>query len=146
MSNIESANSFELSNDELINAAIANNEGIIASNGAFSTNTGLRTGRSPNDRFIVKEPTTSDLIDWGEINRPFDSNKFDALWDKVSQYLAKKKTYSSNLHVGSHDEHYLPIKVTTEKAWHGLFARLIFVVPKDYNHAKKTRMGNIKRC
>ncbi len=137
MSNIESANSFELSNDELINAAIANDEGIIASNGAFSTNTGLRTGRSPNDRFIVKEPTTSDLIDWGEINRPFDSNKFDALWDKVSQYLAKKKTYSSNLHVGSHDEHYLPIKVTTEKAWHGLFARLIFVVPKDYNHAKK---------
>ncbi|NCW59360.1 MAG: phosphoenolpyruvate carboxykinase (ATP), partial [Proteobacteria bacterium] len=59
MSNIESANSFELSNDELINAAIANDEGIIASNGAFSTNTGLRTGRSPNDRFIVKEPTTS---------------------------------------------------------------------------------------
>jgi len=126
-----------LSNEELIEEAVKNNEGVIASNGAFSTSTGNRTGRSPNDRFIVQEPTTSGLIEWGDINKPFKSDKFDLLWDKVKAYLSKKNRYTSNLHVGSHSDHYLPIKVTTETAWHGLFARLIFVVPDEYNASNK---------
>ena len=131
------AQAFYLNNEELITEAVKNNEGVIASNGAFSTNTGPRTGRSPNDRFIVDEPTTSDLIDWGEINKPFNSQKFDLLWDKVESYLSVRNRYTSKLHVGSHEDHYLPIKVTTETAWHGLFARLIFVVPQEYNPSKK---------
>ena len=68
MNGTNQAQAFHLSNEELISEAVKNNEGIIASNGAFSTSTGSRTGRSPNDRFIVDEPTTSDLIDWGDIN------------------------------------------------------------------------------
>ena len=137
MSNMDSIKAHYLSSEELIVEAVRNNEGIIASNGAFSTSTGERTGRSPNDRFIVQEATTSDLIDWGDINKPFESNKFDLLWDKVETYLTKKNRYVSHLHVGSHEDHYLPIKVTTETAWHGLFARLIFVVPDQYNPSNK---------
>ena len=137
MTTTDTVQAFHFNNEELIAEAVKNNEGIIASNGAFSATTGARTGRSPNDRFIVDEPTTSDLIDWGEINKPFDSQKFDLLWDKVENYLAAKNRYTSYLHVGSHQDHYLPIKVTTETAWHGLFARLIFVVPKEYNPSKK---------
>ena len=137
MNETNPAQAFHLNNEELISEAVKNNEGIIASNGAFSTSTGSRTGRSPNDRFIVDEPTTSDLIDWGDINKPFNSQKFDLLWDKVESYLSKKNRYTSQLHVGSHEDHYLPIKVTTETAWHGLFARLIFVVPQEYNPSKK---------
>ena len=137
MSKTNTAQAFYLNNEELITEAVKNNEGIIASNGAFSTSTGPRTGRSPNDRFIVDEPTTSDLIDWGEINKPFNSQKFDLLWDKVESYLSGRNRYTSELHVGSHEDHYLPIKVTTESAWHGLFARLIFVVPQEYNPSKK---------
>jgi phosphoenolpyruvate carboxykinase (ATP) len=137
MSNMDSIKAHHLSSEELIVEAVRNNEGIIASNGAFSTSTGERTGRSPNDRFIVQEATTSDLIDWGNINKPFESNKFDLLWDKVETYLTKKNRYVSHLHVGSHEDHYLPIKVTTETAWHGLFARLIFVVPDQYNPSNK---------
>ena len=137
MSKTNTAQAFYLNNEELITEAVKNNEGIIASNGAFSTSTGPRTGRSPNDRFIVDEPTTSDLIDWGDINKPFNSQKFDLLWDKVESYLSSSKRYTSELHVGSHEDHYLPIKVTTESAWHGLFARLIFVVPQEYNPSKK---------
>ena len=137
MSKTNTAQAFYLNNEELISEAVKNNEGIIASNGAFSTSTGPRTGRSPNDRFIVDEPTTSDLIDWGEINKPFNSQKFDLLWDKVESYLSGRNRYTSELHVGSHEDHYLPIKVTTETAWHGLFARLIFVVPQEYNPSKK---------
>lgn len=137
MNNTDSIKAHHLSSEELIVEAVRNNEGIIASNGAFSTSTGERTGRSPNDRFIVQEATTSDLIDWGDINKPFESNKFDLLWDKVETYLTKKNRYVSHLHVGSHEDHYLPIKVTTETAWHGLFARLIFVVPDQYNPSNK---------
>ncbi|NCX74831.1 MAG: phosphoenolpyruvate carboxykinase [Proteobacteria bacterium] len=137
MNETNTAQAFFLNNEELISEAVKNNEGVIASNGAFSTSTGPRTGRSPNDRFIVDEPTTSDLIDWGDINKPFNSQKFDLLWDKVESYLTKRNRYTSQLHVGSHEDHYLPIKVTTETAWHGLFARLIFVVPKEYNPSKK---------
>jgi len=137
MSNTDSIKAHHFSSEELIVEALRNNEGIIASNGAFSTSTGERTGRSPDDRFIVQETTTSDLIDWGDINKPFESNKFDLLWDKVEIYLTKKNRYVSHLHVGSHEDHYLPIKVTTETAWHGLFARLIFVVPDQYNPSNK---------
>ena len=137
MNETNTAQAFHLNNEELISEAVKNNEGVIASNGAFSTSTGSRTGRSPNDRFIVDEPTTSDLIDWGDINKPFNSQKFDLLWDKVESYLSKRNRYTSQLHVGSHEDHYLPIKVTTETAWHGLFARLIFVVPQEYNPSKK---------
>ena len=127
----------KLSNEELIAAAVQNGEGIIASNGALSTNTGERTGRSPNDRFIVDESGTSKLIDWGEVNKPFEENKFDALWDKVDGYLSKNDRYVSNVHVGSHAEHYLPVKITTETAWHSFFARLIFVCTDSFNPLKK---------
>ena len=85
MSNDQSAltKEFSLSAQELLDKAIENGEGIIASNGALSVETGERTGRSPNDRFIVKEPSTEDLIDWGEINKPFEVDAFNMLWDKV---------------------------------------------------------------
>ena len=126
-----------LSNQELISEALKNNEGVLAANGALSTITGLRTGRSPNDRFIVKESSTETQIDWGDINKPFEEDKFHALWNKVSSYLSNKKTYITNVHVGSNDDHYLPVKVTTETAWHSLFSKLIFVVPQIYNPSNK---------
>jgi len=126
-----------LSNQELISEALKNSEGVLAANGALSTITGLRTGRSPNDRFIVKESSTEEQIDWGDINKPFEEDKFHALWNKVSGYLSNKKTYTTNVHVGSNDDHYLPVKVTTETAWHSLFSKLIFVVPQIYNPSNK---------
>ena len=128
---------FELSNNELIDKAINNNEAVLADNGALTAVTGERKGRSPNDRFIVKEPGSKDLIKWGEVNKPFGSDAFDALWDKVESYLAEKDRYLTKVHVGAHAEHYLPVKVTTETAWHSLFSKLIFIMPDTYNHAAK---------
>ena len=129
----------DLSNEELIKIAVDNGEGVIANNGALSTVTGERTGRSPNDRFIVKEPGTSELIDWGEVNKPFDDNKFDALWNKIEAYMSKNDRYVSHVHVGSHEQHYLPVKVITETAWHSFFARLIFVCPENFNPLNKQK-------
>ena len=128
---------FELSNEELIEKAVSNNEAVLADNGALTAVTGERTGRSPNDRFIVKEPGTEDLIEWGTVNKPFDSDKFDVLWDKVEAYLAEKDRYLTKVHVGAHAEHYLPVNVTTETAWHSLFSKLIFIMPEDFNQSAK---------
>ena len=129
---------FELGTEDLIKAAIENNEGVIASNGALSLETGLRTGRSPNDRFIVDEESTSNLIDWGEINKPFDAEKFNRLWDKVETYLAEKNRYLSKVHVGAHIDHYIPVNVITESAAHSMFSKLIFIDPVEFNpQAKK---------
>ena len=128
----------KLNTEELIDAAIKNGEGVLAANGALSLQTGERTGRSPNDRFIVQEDSTSSLIDWGEINKPFNADKFNALWEKVDAYLAEKNRYLSKVHVGAHDDHYIPVNVISESASHSMFSKLIFIDPVEFNpQAKK---------
>ncbi|WP_444994399.1 phosphoenolpyruvate carboxykinase [Aliikangiella sp. IMCC44359] len=127
-----------LTSDELINFALERKEGTLAANGALSVETGIRTGRSPKDRFIVKEASTEADIDWGNVNRPFDENKFNALWERVENYLNEKDAYfTSELHVGSDPQHYLPVNVRTETAWQKLFGQNLFIRPENYNPANK---------
>lgn len=108
---------------QLVEFALARGEGELTANGALVAKTGERTGRSPNDRFIVKEASSENDIDWGSVNKPFAMDAFNALWDRVATYLADKETFVSELEVGADPEHYQPIEVKTETAWHQLFAR-----------------------
>ncbi|MBL4821632.1 MAG: phosphoenolpyruvate carboxykinase [Gammaproteobacteria bacterium] len=126
-----------LSISQLIETSIQNHEGHLADTGALVVETGARTGRSPKDRFIVKEPGTADAIDWGVVNQPFEPAAFDALWDRVSQFLTDKDVFIADLHVGADSEHYLPVCVTTQYAWHNLFARTLFIRADNFNPRDK---------
>lgn len=116
--------------EELINASVALGEGELASNGALVVKTGERTGRSPKDRFVVKDATTENTVDWGNVNQPIDVDKFAALWQRGLEYLDKKGlSFTSYLKVGEHKTLGLSVKVQTELAWHNLFANNLFIRP-----------------
>ena len=123
---------------ELIELGVRRGEGGLTANGSLFVKTGVRTGRSPMDRFIVKEPSTESAIDWGPVNRPFPPEAFDQLWNRVHDYLHANEHFSSQLHVGSDPEYYIPVNVHTETAWHNLFGGIMFIRPEQYNPNDKS--------
>ena len=129
---IKAAHVYEnLSTAELIEHAVRRGEGVLGNDGQLIVDTRPHTGRSPKDKFFVKEPSSEGHIDWGETNRPIEPELFDALWERVSTYLWEREVYSLDCYVGADERYRLPIRVITEFAWHNLFARDLFIVPDE---------------
>jgi len=125
----------QLTASQLIDKAVARGEGVLASNGALSVTTGTRTGRSPKDRFIVKDPTVANTVDWGGINQPFLAERFDVLWTKACDYLSARESFVGRYQVGDSARFGVNVEVRTELAWHQLFASNLFI-HKQLDEAK----------
>ena len=122
---------YQLSSEELHNETIKKGQGKEASSGALAVNTGEFTGRSPKDRFIVKDEVTEDKVWWGDINIPFDASKFDALYEKVTDYLSEKEIYVRDSYACAHDDYQLNIRVINEYPWSNMFAHNMFLRPTE---------------
>jgi phosphoenolpyruvate carboxykinase (ATP) len=117
-----------LSPAALVEHAVRRREGLLTDFGAFSAFTGSRTGRSPRDKFTVREPSVSDQIDW-TANQPLDPAAFARLRDLARAYLQNRELFVFDGYACADPRHRLPLRVVTEKAWHNLFARCLFLRP-----------------
>jgi phosphoenolpyruvate carboxykinase (ATP) len=119
-----------LSAPALIEHAIARGEGVLGPSGQLIVDTRPHTGRSPKDKFFVREPSSEAHIDWSEANQAIAPERFDALWDRVAAYLSEREAYSLDCYAGADERYRVPIRVYTELAWHNLFARHLFITPE----------------
>jgi phosphoenolpyruvate carboxykinase (ATP) len=119
-----------LSSAALVEHAVRGREGLLTDFGALSAFTGSRTGRSPKDKFTVREASVSDQIDWYG-NQPMDPAVFARLRDLVRAYLQNRELFVFDGFACADPRHRLPLRVVTEKAWHSLFARCLFIRPTD---------------
>ena len=121
---------WNLDNLSLIELAVSRQEGFLTVDGALVTETGKRTGRSPKDKFIVNEPTTSQDVNWGDINISTEKEVFDRLKKQVLEYLShREELFIQDLYCGAEESEALSIRVINESAWHSAFARNMFVRP-----------------
>ncbi|TSB48135.1 phosphoenolpyruvate carboxykinase (ATP) [Alkalicoccobacillus porphyridii] len=126
------ATKHDLSIAQLVERSLERGEGKLTSSGALSVETGAYTGRSPNDKFIVKERSVADRIDWGKVNQPIEKPVFTALYKKVLAHLhEKKELFASRGYAGADQSFRLPIHIINEFAWHQIFARQLFIRPDN---------------
>ena len=115
---------------QLVETALLRGEARLAANGALVATTGARTGRSPRDKFIVDDEFTHSTVDWGKVNQPFDSKRFDVLLERVTAHMRERDLFIQDLYSGAALDHRLPIRVIAEYAWHSLFVRQLFIRPE----------------
>src|SRR2546423_3265510 len=118
-----------LSPAALYEHAIRRNEASIVSTGALTAETGKQPGRTPKDKFFVKEPTSQDGIWWHPGNQPIASAKFDQLLGRMEEFVATHDVYTQDVFACADARFRLRVRVTTELAWHSLFARNLFIRP-----------------
>src|SRR6266545_5087884 len=94
--------------------ALRRGDGVLAEGGPLVVDTGEHTGRSPNDRFVVREPGSEDRIDWGEVNSPLDEDRFESLREKLVSHLEEGDLYVVNAFAGADPGHRLPLRVITD--------------------------------
>ncbi len=111
----------------LYEEAVRRREGSIAHRGPFIVRTGQYTGRSPNDKFIVREASSEKHIWWGDVNRPIDEKKFNNLMLRLQAYWQGKDMFMQDCFAGADSKYRIALRVITEDAWHSMFARNMFI-------------------
>jgi phosphoenolpyruvate carboxykinase (ATP) len=120
---------FNLSTASLYEHAIRRQEGLLAEEGPLVCRTGAHTGRSPNDKFVVKEPSSEAQVWWGKVNKPVDPAHFDVLRKDIIAHLKSQELFVQDLYAGADPEFRLPVRFIHELAWQNLFVRNLFIIP-----------------
>ena len=122
---------WNLSPAALYEEAVRRSEAMLAADGPLVARTGQHTGRSPNDKFVVREPSSEKHVHWGAVNKGIEADKFDQLHRDMMAYLQDKDLYVLDAWAGADPSYRLPIRVVNEFAWHNLFARNMFLPELD---------------
>jgi len=123
-----------ISVESLVTDIVGNGEGVIGLRGAAMVDTGIYTGRSPNDKYIVDEPSSTEKIWWGPVNRKVSEEVFDALYNKVVKYYNRSddsKTYIFDGFAGADPTYSLNVRIIAKKAWQAHFVHNMFIRPED---------------
>lgn len=121
---------WNLTTEALYEHIVRRHEGTISESGPIVCRTGAHTGRSPNDKFVIKEPNSENNVWWGTVNRPLEQTKFKNLHRRMMAYFENKEVFVQDCYAGADERYRLPIRVITERAWHSLFARTMFIRPE----------------
>ncbi|MBX5493905.1 MAG: phosphoenolpyruvate carboxykinase (ATP) [Bryobacteraceae bacterium] len=111
----------------LVEEAIRRCEAVLAEGGPLVVRTGRFTGRSPKDKFIVREAGTENTVDWGPVNQPISEEQFEGLYQELLGYFQGKEVFVQDSFAGADPSYALRVRVVTEDAWHSLFARQLFI-------------------
>src|ERR1044071_2061942 len=115
----------------LIQTAIRRGEGELADMGPFVAVTAPHTGRSPNDKFVVKDPASEKDVDWGKVNQPYTEEKFNLLLDDLRAYLnGQDELFVQDLYCGADPKYRLSVRYVSPSAWHMAFVRNMFIRPE----------------
>jgi phosphoenolpyruvate carboxykinase (ATP) len=118
-----------LSPAQLYEQALARKEVELSADGAIVAKTGQHTGRSANDKYVVRDASNAADIDWGKVNKPYEPANFNALKQRITEWLKGREVFVQDLYAGADETYRLPIRVITTNAWHSLFARNMFIRP-----------------
>ncbi len=122
---------WNLSPEALSEESVKRGLGLLTDTGALAVSTGKFTGRSPKDRFIVKDGKTTNTVDWGSVNKPFDPEKFDTLYQKLTAYFEGKEVFVRDAYACADDQYRLNIRLVTEYPWSNQFAYNMFLRPTE---------------
>lgn len=128
---------WNLPDPALYEEIIFRNEGHVTFQGPVIVNTGKHTARAAADKFVVKEQSTENNIWWGEYNRPISPDKFSQILGRAQAYCQDEELFVQDCYAGADPEFKMPIRVITEKAWHSLFARNMFLTTNDKDTLKR---------
>jgi phosphoenolpyruvate carboxykinase (ATP) len=121
----------------LYEESVFRSEGCLTHLGPLLVSTGKHTARAAADKFVVREQTTEDRVWWGQYNRPFTSENFSGLLTRLQGYLQGRDVFVQDCYAGADPEYRLPIRIITQKAWHSLFARCMFLKIRNQDALKK---------
>ena len=122
---------WNLSAEKLNEISLSKNYATLANSGAISINTGEFTGRSPKDRFVVRDSVTENTVWWGDVNIPFSDEKYQNLYNKVTKYLKGKEVYVRDVYACADENFRLNIRIINEYPWSNLFAYNMFLRPTE---------------